>query len=154
EMIGYGSKDGRTIVPQGFSTPIYPSHRPGDQHEWTIENHLDENGRIDPSTGTRYRLIEVYRRFTYHPATGSPGGPGPGVVARYIDENGLEYPRVDETGQNVPIPHTALFRIEINGIPKEVYADEGPFLSALNEIFLWRSFQIQMENLGAITEAA
>jgi hypothetical protein len=152
--IGFGSEDGRTIVPNGFATPIYPSHRADDEHQWTVGGRGDADFQSDTSTGTAYRLLEVFRRFTYHPSVGSPGSSeSPGLPARYIDDAGVEFPHVNETGEIVPIPHVPLFRLEIGGVPHEVHADEGVLLSSLYEIFLWRSVGLQMQNLGAMTEA-
>jgi uncharacterized protein DUF4157/putative RNase toxin 14 of polymorphic toxin system len=150
--VGFRSENGKTIAPLAFATEIYPSHRPGDEHEWAVGSHADELGQIDTATGTRYRLLEVYRKFTYHPAVGALNGIGPSAGPRYIDENGIEYPRINEAGQREPIPHVPIFRFEIGGTPREVYADDGPLLTALNDAFLWRSFQIQMENLAFLSE--
>ena len=152
ESVGFASENGKTIVPLGFSTEIYPSHRPGDEHEWSVGNTVDEHGQIDLASGTRYRLIQVYRKFTYHPTIGSLNGKGPGVGPRYIDEDGVEYPRINEAGVSEPIPHIPIFRFEIDGTPKEVFADDHVFLKAMYEVFLWRSFQIQMENLAFLSE--
>lgn len=156
DTIGFGSEDGLTLVPLGFATAIYRSHRAGDEHEWTVGSRVGADGRIDTTTGTHYRLLKVYRTFTYHPGVGSGSAEdasNPGLPPRYIDENGVEYPRVNDAGVAEPIPHQPLFRIEIEGNPREVHADDTALLSSLNEIFLWRSFQIQMENLAAGSEA-
>jgi hypothetical protein len=153
--IGFMSEDGDTIKTRLPGAPtIHRSRQAGDRNEWTIDQRVGADLQIDESSGTTYRLLEVYRRFTYHPFVGSPGQTdSPGLEARFTDENGVEYPYVNDAGQTVPIPHTPLFRIEIGGVAHEVCADESALLKELNDTFLWRTFQMAMEDLGAETEA-
>lgn len=155
DTIGFSSENGQTIRSSLREAPeIFPSHQPGDSNEWIVGGEIGPDMQVDPTTGTSYRLLEVYRRFSYHPQVGSPGSTdSPGLTARYTDENGTEYPHVGADGQTVPIPHDPLFRIEIGGQPHEIYADDALLLSSLNDTFMWRSFQIEMINLGAETEA-
>lgn len=155
DTIGFSSENGQTLKSSLPGAPeIFQSHQPGDRNEWRVGGTVGEDMQLDPATGVSYRLLNVYRRFTYHPRVGSPNDRNsPGLPARYIDENGVEFPHVDQSGQTVPIPHVPLFRIEIGGEPHEVCADDDALLSELNDIFLWRTFQIAMENLGAETQA-
>jgi Domain of unknown function (DUF4157)/Novel toxin 14 len=156
---GYRSENGKTILPNfggsGFSSEIEPSAMPGGKNEWRLHQTIGEDGKLDEKTGDSYRLVKVYVPFEFHPSKGSPpvggmrkgyGGPHlPATVA--IQENGAW---VVYTEGN--LPHISLFKYAINDKEFEVWADNIDGLNELEQIFLWRSFQISMQNSAIVIE--
>jgi uncharacterized protein DUF4157 len=150
-----GSPEG-TITPLSLHTPIYASRRPSADHTWRLHQTVDTTGHLDEATGDQYRILQVHSTFVFHPqignrtaATERTGAGGPLAPASIEVHDGIF-----RQGEEPAAPHQLLFEIQIGNARHEVYANDWALLTALNDIFLWRSFQISMQNLAAITEAS
>ena len=150
-----GSPEG-TITPLSLHTPIYAARRPTADSTWRLHQTVDTTGHLDETSGDEYRLVQVYSTFTFHPQIGSrtaaterTGAGGPFAPATIELRDGQF-----RQGEEPSAPHRLLFEIQIGHTSRQVFSDDWALLTALNEIFLWRSFQISMENLAAISEAS
>ncbi|TQV87768.1 eCIS core domain-containing protein [Aliikangiella coralliicola] len=148
--------DGTTVIrSMAFrSGPIYPTSEtnPDPMHQWHIGMTADNTGHIQEGSGNVVRVTNVARHFEYRPAVGSQGY-GPYIPPLYKNSEGETFGGM--TGR--PIPHDQLFSIQIGEgtTARVVFADDDPALmTRYNDMFLWRGFQIHMENLAAVTQAS
>jgi len=155
---GFRSEDGKSIRPNAdrITHEIIASKRPGaaDEaaREWHLNMQLAPDGTLDESTGDTYRLVEVYCKFEFHPQAGSApmrslrkGAGGPFSPARLVIVQGgqtTEYTAPD-------LPDIDLFKFRINDSEFIVKARDLDMLTELDDVLLWRSFQIGMKELSA-----
>lgn len=154
---GFRSEDGRSIRPNAarVTHAILASKTPFGAdpagHEFRADMRLAPGGGFLPDTGTTYRLVDVYTVFRFHRQVGAlppksmrKGAGGPYAPARVIvTRNGetTEYAAPD-------LPDIPLFKIRIDEREFEVKASDVDMLTELDEIFLWRSFQLGMDELS------
>lgn len=132
-LFGFTSEDGRSIRPLLYATPI-----PINQ-EWIVGGEWDPEARaFREGTGTRYKIVQIFRRFTYMQGDATPHGTGPVTPPRLLDESGTD---VAATGD-------ALLLLHVNGEERVVLDNDVPYLNLLVELFEGRSLQIQMEHLA------
>lgn len=142
-----------TITPLGPFTPIFASEDESQADTWRQGMRADADGHIDWNTGTRYQIQSVACSFTFYQGIGSPtpagmraGAGGAYAPARVVFPEGSERPASGEP--------RLLFTMLIDGVATPVTEDNLDLLARLNDIFLWRSFGIGMENTAAISQAA
>ena len=155
---GFRSEDGKSIRPNAdrITHAIIASKKPGAAEEaareWHLNMQLAPDGTLDESTGDTYRLVEVYCKFEFHPQAGSApvrslrkGAGGPFSPARLvIDKDGQ---RTEYTAPE--LPDIDLFKFRINDAEFIVNARDLDTLTELDDVFLWRSFQIGMKEISA-----
>ncbi|MDT8999142.1 DUF4157 domain-containing protein [Paucibacter sp. APW11] len=142
-----------TITPLGLSTPIYANTDASQADTWRLGMRADADGHIDWATGTRYQIHSVAHSFTYYQGIGAPtpagmraGAGGAYAPARLVFPEGSQRP---ENGEP-----RLLFTLLIDGVATPVTEDNLELLTRLNDVFLWRSFGIGMENTAAMSQAA
>jgi hypothetical protein len=139
------------------NSEIEVSDKPDPAKEWHLDQTVGPDGHLDPESGVVYRLRAVYRDFTFIPQAGiktgknmRPGAGGPYSPAKiiYRDDSG-ELQEVTEPDKHPELAGVLLFSLQVGtGEPWKVKANDLDSLVRLNDIFLWRSFNIGMLSLA------
>jgi hypothetical protein len=152
---GYSGENKKHIIPNATRLnprkPVLASRKPDPEKEWRIGQQLGAEGKPDETTGTLYRLVDVYHDFEFHPRAGAPpvagmrkGEGGPYNAAWLV----VDKKRYDEPD----LPDLELFKIRIGEQDIVVKANDLPMLEALDDVFLWRSFSLGLEELAGKLE--